>query len=74
MLKKCDRCGNLISTIFPVHWCLAVGDAIYYHTKAKDTFPGIVLKIKWNKVKIKYNALKQDVISWVSVKNISIQQ
>jgi len=49
------------------------GDYIYYF-KGKDTFPGIVLKVKKNKAKITYNGLEKDFVSWVSIKNITLQK
>jgi len=49
------------------------GDYIYYF-KEKDTFPGIILKVKNDKVKITYNGLEKNFVSWVLIKNITLQK
>ena len=49
------------------------GDPIYYHHRNGDTYPGVVLRRRDLRVEIKYNGLRKDVTTWVSVHNLSLQ-
>lgn len=46
------------------------GDSIYYCHRNKDTYPGIVLQVKNQMIKIEYNSLQGDVITWVKEQNL----
>ncbi len=51
-------------------------DKIYYQKQcngAFDTFPGIVLQVK-KRIKIEYNGLQGDVISWVTPQSLQSQK
>ena len=48
------------------------GSDIYYFSSAGETFPGVVLKMGKNRIKIKYNGLSGDVIASVKAKNIRL--
>jgi len=50
-----------------------IGDPIYYHSQPGDTFPGAVLAVKNNRVKIFYNHFFSDRVSWVLKRNIELQ-
>lgn len=59
---------------WPCEFRFAKGDAIYYHHHNKDTYPGTVLEVKHQIIKIVYNGLGDDVTTWVKEQNLSRQQ
>ncbi len=49
------------------------GDAVYYHHRNGDTYPGIVQKVKNQIVWVAYNGLHGDVLAWILQQNLSFQ-
>ena len=49
---------------------------IYYHSQTGDTFPGHILAVNEKKglAKIYYNGLEKNIVSWVKLKNVSLQE
>jgi hypothetical protein len=48
-------------------------DPIYYHAQSGDTYPGLVLRVQSNRIKVLLNTLAGDIIRWVSPKNLDKQ-
>jgi len=49
-------------------------DYVYYHHKNKDTYPAIVLAVKNQLIKIRYNGILGDITTWVKQQNLSRQK
>ena len=58
---------------WPAEFKYSKGDDIYYHHRNGDTYPGTVLKVKNQMVKIIYNGLHKDVKAYVKEHNLSRQ-
>ena len=76
---RCLKCKMLLDSKNQFHWCTSPGKHIYYNHANGDTYPGIILAVKIEKngisrkIKIKYNGLYRDVISWVKRSKIELQ-
>ena len=59
---------------WPCEFKYSAGDNIYYHHRSRDTYPGIVLQVKNQIVKISYNGLCGDIVTWVKQQSLSRQK
>ena len=50
-----------------------IGYAILWKDYYNDTYPGIILKVNFNRVKIKVNHLKGDKVFWTYAHKIELQ-
>ena len=51
----------------------SIDSSIYYHHRNGDTYPGVVVQVKNQLVKIKYNGLHGDIKTWVKEQSLSRQ-